>query len=115
MAIGAVIVSPSGARHTIARIAGRRGCSNQAEALALIAALEEAERLGARRVHVYCDNSVVIAQTVGPDRTAIPRLRDVYAAARERIARFEHVELTWIPRHKNREADALARSSLGLA
>lgn len=112
MAIGAVIVAPDGTRHTLSRIVGKGGCSNTAETLALIGALEEAERLGARRVDVRCDCSVVIAHTVGPKRTQIPRLAAVYADARAAIDRFEHVAVSWVPRHRNTEADALARAAL---
>lgn len=112
MTIAAVLRAPDGARHTIARNIGRGGCSNEAEALALTAALEEALRLGATRAQVYCDNSVLVAETMGTKRTQIERLARVYTAARAMIDRFEQVTIQWVPRHRNVEADALIRSVL---
>jgi ribonuclease HI len=44
----------------------------------------------------------------------IARLAALFEQARAELASFERVDLKWIPRHRNGEADALARQSLGL-
>ena len=110
-----MIVSPEGARHTLSRPTGRRGCSNDAEASAFIAALEEARALGARAVHLSCDSVVVIEETTGLKRTTVEPLAGLCAEARRLLSGFDAVEVRWVPRHRNTEADALARGGLGLA
>jgi ribonuclease HI len=111
---GAVIVSPDGSRHTFSESPGARGCNNEAEAMALIAALRHAQVLGARRLLIRCDSIVVVEQTTGRDRTKIERLARLFAEARALLASFEYVDFRWTPRAKNAEADALARAALGL-
>jgi len=115
IAIGALLIAPNGDRHTLSRRAEEKGCSNAAEALALIAALERARELGARDLAISCDNSIVIAETVGTTRTQVPRLAPLYARARALLSTFDHAALHWVPRHQNGDADVLARSALGLA
>jgi ribonuclease HI len=117
--VGAVLVSPDGARHTISRTAGRpghgKGCSNEAEASALIAALEAARSLGARSLSISSDSSVVVTEaTVGP-RTRVEPLATLCAEARRLLAGFDAADVRWVSRRKNTEADALARAALGLA
>jgi ribonuclease HI len=112
--IGAVLVSPDGATFTLSDASGARGCNNEAEASALIAALKLARVHGARRLRIRCDSIVVVEQTTGPSRTQIARLMPLFAEARALLATFEHVDFRWISRRHNAEADALARAALGL-
>ncbi len=112
--MGAVIVSPTGERHLLSRAAGDRGCSNEAEAAALLATLDAAFALGARVLRVHTDSVVLVEQTTGKDRTRVERLAARYGAIRARFGEFVSVELRWVPRRKNAEADALARAALGL-
>jgi ribonuclease HI len=113
--IGAVIVSPEGERHEVSRAGAARACNNQAEAQALIAALVEALALGARDVVIHTDSDVVVQQVAGSARTSIARLAGLFAQARALMDRFERVELRLVPRHRNTDADALARAAVGLA
>jgi len=39
----------------------------------------------------------------------------LFDEARALLKSFDQATLKWIPRHRNREADALARAALGLA
>ncbi|MBK9072780.1 MAG: ribonuclease HI family protein [Myxococcales bacterium] len=112
--LGATLLSPTGARHEVCEPAPV-GCNTQAEGWALVAALKAARRLGARALTIYCDNTVVIEQTIGETRTQVPRLVPIFAEARALVATFDAVTITWLPRRKNGEADALARAALGLA
>lgn len=114
MSLGAVLRMPDGTRHTLSHKLHRGGCNNEAELLALMAALEEARTLGARHITLRTDSSVLVEQlgTPGP-RPARPilRLEPLFAQARSLMREFEEIRLQWIPRHRNQEADALARSA----
>jgi ribonuclease HI len=111
--IGVVLIAPSGEKFTLAEAAGR-GCNNEAEVAALIAALTFARTHKARRIHVQTDSAVIIAQTTGPKRTTIDRLAKPFAIARALIATFECVELQLVSRRNNTQADTLARAAVGL-
>lgn len=112
--VGALLVAPDGTRHTLSLEAAERGCNNEAEARALIVALETALDLGARDVSIQCDSDVVVQQVAGAARTKIERLASLFEHARALLARFERAELRLVPRARNRDADTLARAALGL-
>ena len=112
--VGVVLVSPVGLRSGKAALTGCSGCSNEAELHALCAALELACAAGARRLVVRGDSDVAIRYVRGPDSTQIGRLVVLVAQAREWLRRFEDVQLVWVPRHRNAEADRLSRQALGL-
>ncbi len=117
MGLGAVIVAPDGARHALSQAAVERGCNNEAELRALMAAVRHARTHGAEALQVCTDNSILVAQ-LGPEATTAPpiaRLAALFDEARALLRTFERVTLCWIPRHRNAEADALARAALGLA
>lgn len=111
MAWGAVLVAPDGGRHTLSESSPRVGCNNEAEVLALMAALRQARSLGAQTLSIYTDSSILVEQ-LGP-RAARPivRLQALFEAARQQLQQFAAVELRWVPRHRNTEADALARAA----
>lgn len=113
--LGAVVVSPQGERFEKSGLAGRSGCNNEAELLALCAALELAHGAGARRLVVRGDSDTTVRYVLGPDTTAIARLGELIGCARAWLTRFEDVRLLWIPRHRNGEADRFSRAALGLA
>ena len=115
MGLGAVLMAPDGTRHTLSQGMPDRGCNNEAELLALMAALRELKVRGARALLAYSDNSILIEQLGRANAKPVTRLAGLFDEARALIASFEHVSLKWIPRHRNREADALARAALGLA
>jgi ribonuclease HI len=88
MGLGAVVTGPDGSRHPISITAEGRGCNNEAELRALMAAMQYAGRQGA---------------------TAL-----LFDEVRAVLHSFASARLVWIPRHRNREADALARAAVGL-
>ena len=112
--LGLLLVSPDGERRERSHAAGRSGCNNEAELRAIWAALEAAEAAGARRLTVHSDSRFAVDCLSGRDDTAVPRLAELLAATRAAIGRFEAVTLAWLPRHRNAEADRLARAALGL-
>lgn len=90
------------------------GCNNEAELHALCVALDMAAAAGARRLLLRGDSDVALRYVRGPDSTQIARLCLLVVAARERLRRFDEVQLLWIPRHRNGDADRLSRQALGL-
>jgi ribonuclease HI len=111
--IGVVLQAPDGSIEQISQAAGS-GCNNEAEARALIAALQAAQAKGAQQLCVYSDNSVLVEHVSGRAQTRIERLQRLFAEAQSLLAGFAGAELRWIPRHRNSAADALARAALGL-
>ncbi|CAN5728384.1 hypothetical protein BH10PSE18_BH10PSE18_07030 [soil metagenome] len=112
--LGAVIVAPDGTRQTLSESPALHGCNNEAELRALMAALALLQRQGAKVLRVHSDNSVIVAQLSDSGAKPIARLASLFDDARALVASFDSVQLQWIPQHRNGEADALARSSLGM-
>ena len=112
MGLGAVWTEPDGTRHTLSQAAPTRGCNNEAELRALMAALAELQRRGARALLVHCDSTIVVEQLGSTHARPIARLAGLFEQARQLLGAFEHVRLQWIPRQRNGQADALARGAL---
>ena len=81
---------------------------------ALCLALGIAFEAGARRLLLHGDSDVAVRYVRGPESTQIARLVVLVEQARERIRGFEDVQLLWVPRHRNVDADRLSRQALGL-
>lgn len=116
MGLGAVLVAPDGSRQTLSEAPPERGCNNEAELRALMAALHRLIAQGATAARLYSDNSIVVEQlrSVG-DRPSVARLDPLFDEARALLAGVACSSVHWVPRHRNAEADALARAALGLA
>ena len=115
MGAGAVITAPDGTRHTLSQASHAIGCNNEAELRALTLALEDLKARGAASVLAYTDNSILVEQLGASGARPISRLAGLFDEARLLLASFEEASLRWVPRHRNHEADALARASLGFA
>ena len=63
--------------------------NNVAEYTALVLALEEARRLGARQVDLRLDSMLIVEQLHGRWRVKDAKLRPLWAAAREHLASFD--------------------------
>lgn len=114
MSLGVLLQLPDGTRHTLSQALHRSGCNNEAELLALMAALELARSLGTRCLTVRTDSHVLVEQ-LGPPlpkpARPIARLNALFEQARSHMQHFDELVLQWVPRHRNTEADALARSA----
>ena len=110
--IGVVIQDGQG--RVISRISRRIGhaTNNQAEYTAIIAALEEASRLGAEEVEVRADSELVVKQLNGQYKVKKTTLRPLYQKVVRLIGSLEAFTITHIPRTQNREADRLANKAL---
>lgn len=116
MGWGAVMVAPDGSRHVLSETAPDRGCNNEAELRALMAALRHLAAQGATAARFYSDNSILVEQLKSEsDMPPVARLAPLFDEARALLAMLAHSSVHWLPRHRNAEADALARAALGLA
>ncbi|MFC4105638.1 bifunctional RNase H/acid phosphatase [Micromonospora zhanjiangensis] len=89
--------------------------NNVAEYLGLIAGLEAAAEIGARSVDARMDSKLVVEQMCGRWQIKNAGLRPLAARAATLVRRFESVTFTWIPRERNRHADALANAAMDRA
>lgn len=89
--------------------------NNVAEYRGLIAGLEAAAELGAAEVEARMDSKLVVEQMCGRWQIKHPGLRPLAAQAAGLVGRFTAVRFTWIPRDRNRHADALANAAMDAA
>jgi probable phosphoglycerate mutase len=89
--------------------------NNVAEYTGLVAGLAAAADLGAREVDVRMDSKLVIEQMSGRWQIKHAGLRPLAAQAADLIRRFDRVNLEWVPRARNADADALANAAMDAA
>ena len=111
-AIGAVIKDGQG--RVLGKISRRIGrtTNNQAEYRAVIAALEEAIRLGVAGVVIKSDSELVVEQINGRYRVKNPALKPLHQRVRELQSLFQSFAIASIPRRQNTEADRLSNAAL---
>jgi len=114
-AIGAILYdSRNQVVTTISRAVGNT-TNNQAEYLAVITALEEAIRLGARQVELRIDSELIVKQFHGEYRVKKAELKPLHQRVKELEQRLEKLSVNHIPREQNREADRLVNMALDAA
>ena len=86
--------------------------NNVAEYNGLIAGLKAALELNAAQVEVRMDSKLVIEQMSGRWQIKNPGLRPLAAEAATLVSRFAQVTFDWIPRERNKAADALANRAM---
>ncbi|WJK43959.1 bifunctional RNase H/acid phosphatase [Solwaraspora sp. WMMA2056] len=89
--------------------------NNVAEYQGLIAGLRAAAELGATAVDVRMDSKLVVEQMCGRWQIKNPGLRPLAAQAATLVREFDLVSFGWIPREKNKRADALANQAMDRA
>lgn len=113
---------PAGLGLVIEDEAGRRlwgGCryigtatNNTAEYLALIDGLKKAGEWAPDRLEIYLDSQLVVEQLSGRYRIKKPELQALAQSARALLDRFPDHALSYVPREKNKGADALANKAI---
>ena len=112
---GAVIYDPEGnERHLISEAIGV-ATNNVAEYRGLIAGLEAALALGARRVDVRMDSELIVRQAIGRYRVKNPGLIPLHNRLLALRAQFDEIVFLHVPRAQNKLADALANQALDRA
>jgi probable phosphoglycerate mutase len=86
--------------------------NNVAEYRGVIAGLERARALGARRVTVRADSLLAVNQQLGRWKVRNEGLRPLADQARRLAKGFERVTWQHVPRERNRLADALANRAM---
>jgi probable phosphoglycerate mutase len=86
--------------------------NNVAEYQGLIAGLAAAAELGADDVEIRMDSKLVVEQMSGRWQIKHPGLRPLAAQAANLVRRFRSVKFSWIPRDRNKRADALANAAM---
>jgi ribonuclease H / adenosylcobalamin/alpha-ribazole phosphatase len=89
--------------------------NNVAEYEGLIAGLQAAADVGAVEVDVRMDSKLVVEQMSGRWRINHPGLRPLAAKAAGLVRAFDTVSYTWVPRERNKQADALANAAMDAA
>ena len=96
---------------TLGRFIGR-ATNNVAEYRALITALEEAKKLGAKKIVIRGDSELIIKQMKGEYRVKHPNMKDLYDEAQFLLHQFNEATITHNLRHKNELADKLANLAM---
>jgi ribonuclease HI len=96
---------------TLGRYIGR-ATNNVAEYKALITAMNEALKLGAKRIVIRGDSELIIKQMKGEYRVKNRDLRDLYDEAQHLYHQFDHAKIEHNLRHKNELADKLANLAM---
>jgi len=86
--------------------------NNIAEYNAAIIGLERAVQLKASSVKLNADSELLVKQLNGQYKVKNEGLKPLHAKARDLIARIGSVVVQYIPRERNKEADALANKAI---
>ena len=110
--IGIVLRAADG---TVLRTLGRfigRATNNVAEYKALITALEEAKKLGAKKIIVRGDSELIVKQMRGEYRVKNADLRELYDEAQFLLHQFDEAKIEHNLRGHNTLADELANRAM---
>jgi ribonuclease HI len=99
---------------TVAEIAEYLGktTNNVAEYMAFIRGLEEALALGAKEVNCYADSELLVRQLNGDYKVKNEGLAPLYHHAVALSKKFKSFSVEYIPREKNKAADALSNQAI---
>jgi ribonuclease HI len=86
--------------------------NNVAEYQGVLAGLERARALGARKVLIRADSLLVVNQQLGRWKVRNEGLQPLASEARRLAGGFERVTWQHVPRERNRRADALANRAM---
>jgi ribonuclease H / adenosylcobalamin/alpha-ribazole phosphatase len=109
---GAVVIDPAG--KVVAERSEAIGITtnNVAEYRGLVAGLEAALALGAKRVEVRMDSELIVRQAIGRYRVKNPALITLHNRTLALRSQFDEVVFRHVPRAQNKHADALANRAL---
>ncbi len=107
----AVLVSPSGEVTRASKFL-EKATNNQAEYAGLVCGLNLAKAAGAKRLIVRGDSKLVVCQFTGEWRAKEPGMQECLAMAKVAARSFDTIDITWIPREENGEADLEVRRCL---
>ncbi len=91
-----------------------KATNNVAEYQALILGLKRAQEMGAAQVEIFADSQLVVKQMQGQYRVKHPGLKPLFIQAQRLAGAFDKITFNFIPREKNKAADALANQTLDM-
>lgn len=110
---GAVLYSPSGDEvSSVSEYLGEKETNNYAEYSGLLSGLKLAISLGIKRLIVRGDSSLVINQMTKMWKLKSENLIELNKECTELTSKFTSISFEYVPRNKNKRADALANSLL---
>ncbi|AKK11543.1 bifunctional RNase H/acid phosphatase [Corynebacterium uterequi] len=112
------VVYDAATKDTVAEIVyafGQAASNNVAEYRGLIEGLRAAAELGAREAYVFMDSKLVVEQMTGRWKIKHPDMKALALEAKELADGFERIAYTWVPREKNKRADALSNVAMDAA
>ncbi|CAJ2661783.1 unnamed protein product [Trifolium pratense] len=83
--------------------------NNQAEYEAFLAGLRLAEDMEAKEIKIFTDSQLVASQVLGEYQAKNDNLSEYLALVKEKITKFESVEVQHVPRKHNKRADILSK------
>ncbi|OGC59587.1 hypothetical protein A3A70_01880 [candidate division WWE3 bacterium RIFCSPLOWO2_01_FULL_42_11] len=86
--------------------------NNEAEYLALIAGLNLAIKHKVTTLQCFLDSKLVVEQINGRFKVKEPRMREMVTKVQDLITKIGKVEVTYVPREQNGEADGLVNVEL---
>jgi ribonuclease HI len=91
--------------------------NNFAEYTALVKALQwlHANNLGSNRIEVKSDSQLVVNQLTGDYKVKSRRIMSLYKQVLLLKKKFLDIEVKWVPRDENREADRLTKKAYNKA
>ncbi|KQB85151.1 bifunctional RNase H/acid phosphatase [Corynebacterium oculi] len=98
-----------------AYVVGTSATNNVAEYYGLLIGLEAARDYGATEVAVYMDSKLVVEQMSGRWKIKHPDMQKLARKARRVMDTFDKVTFQWVPREKNKKADALSNVAMDAA
>jgi ribonuclease HI len=96
---------------TLGRFIGK-ATNNVAEYRALITAMEEARKLGGKRIIIRGDSELIIRQMTGVYKVKHPHMKVLFDEAQALIRQFQSAKIEHNLRHKNELADKLANLAM---
>lgn len=99
----------------IAYVVGRKSTNNVAEYHGLLRGLEAAVAMGADEVEFYMDSKLVVEQMNGRWKIKHPDMQKLALEARGLLDQIGSFRLQWVPRAKNKVADALSNVAMDAA
>ena len=109
--IGILVILPDSTREEIREYIGR-GTNNEAEYKALIRALRYLVAEVNPEVKIHSDSKLVANQMNGLWRVKDPKLRILHSEAKKFASRIAALEIEYVPRERNTEADRLANEAI---
>lgn len=109
--IGVHFIFPDGKTKNIKQYIGKK-TNNEAEYLAVITALQTADKQNWKNIHIFADSQLIVKQINGEYKVKNANLIPLYNKAKSLICTLSNFKISYIPRTKNKTADALANQAI---